>query len=187
MKLMFDQCFSLISINISHFNTSIVTKFYYYESLTSIDISSFNTPSVREMNDMFYHCSSLTYIVILIVLHMGYMCFDCSSLISINISNFNTPNVIKMYLMFSGCSSLTSINISIFNAFSATIENTLNQCSFLTSIDLLTFNTNKLAEIDNIFNDCSKLSYIDISTFHDSLNYEHGFYKFKQFLGYKSK
>ena len=63
---MFDSCTSLISIDLSKFNTSKVTNmgFMFYEcsSLVSADISNFDTSKVTDMSDMFYGCSSLVSI-----------------------------------------------------------------------------------------------------------------------------
>lgn len=63
---MFYWCRSLISIDLSSFNTTSVTDmasmFAYCESLTSLDLSNFNTPNVTDMSYMFQSCSSLNYL-----------------------------------------------------------------------------------------------------------------------------
>ena len=60
---MFYGCYSLESINLSSFNTTIVNNmsymFYDCYSLKSIDLSSFDTTNVNNMSNMFYNCSSL--------------------------------------------------------------------------------------------------------------------------------
>ena len=60
---MFYGCYSLVSINLSSFNTVNVNNmsymFYDCYSLKSIDLTSFNTTNVNNMNNMFYNCSSL--------------------------------------------------------------------------------------------------------------------------------
>ena len=94
---MFLCCRSLISVNLSNFNSNNVTNmscmFRNCSSLNSLNLSNFNTNNVKYMNDMFYGCSSLT---------------------SLNLSNFNTNNVNNMNHMFYKCSSLTSLNLSNF-------------------------------------------------------------------------
>ena len=121
---MFWRCSSLISIDLSSFNTSniIDLKSMFFEcfSLTSIDLSSFNTSNVRNMSYMFSECSSLKSIDLSsfntsTVNDMRYMFFECSSLESIDLSSFNTSNVRNMSFMFSNCSSLKSIDLSSFN------------------------------------------------------------------------
>ena len=55
--------FSLISINLSLFNSTKINNMYNMfcdcSSLKSIDLSSFNTTSVNNMYQMFNGCSSL--------------------------------------------------------------------------------------------------------------------------------
>ena len=63
MRLMFNGCSSLQSIDLSSFNTTNVNdmSFMFSEcsSLISINLSSFNTTNVKNMSEMFYGCSSL--------------------------------------------------------------------------------------------------------------------------------
>ena len=81
---MFENCKSLIQINISSFDTSSVetmnNMFYNCEKLTSIDLSNFNNIKLKQLDHMLHGCSSLAYI---------------------NITNFNTENVklLIQYLM----------------------------------------------------------------------------------------
>lgn len=57
MGSMFNNCASLISLDVSSFNTSNVTDmnrmFASCDALTSLDISSFDTGSVTNMQNMF--------------------------------------------------------------------------------------------------------------------------------------
>ena len=80
---MFFDCESLISIDLSNFNTQNVTNmsymFYGCESLTNINLSKFNTQNVQNMNYMFSGCNSLT---------------------NIDLFKFNTQNVTNMKFMF---------------------------------------------------------------------------------------
>ena len=54
---MFSYCSSLTSLNLSNFNTNIVTNmehmFSHCSSLTSLNISNFNTHNVTNMKEMF--------------------------------------------------------------------------------------------------------------------------------------
>ena len=60
---MFSECSSLISLDLSNFNTQNVTNmscmFSYCNSLTNLALSNFNTQNVTNMSDMFYGCNSL--------------------------------------------------------------------------------------------------------------------------------
>ena len=144
MNLMFYDCSSLTSLNLSSFNTQNVTAmesmFYGCSSLTSLDLSSFNTQKVRNMSYMFLGCSSLT---------------------SLNLSSFNTQNVTNMWYMFDGCSSLTSLNLSSFNTQNVTnMRSMFANCSSLTSLDLSSFNTQNVTNMRSMFYECSSLKTI---------------------------
>ena len=78
MYSMFSGCSSLTSLNLSNFDTSLVTNirsmFYGCSNLTSLDLSNFNTSNVIRMHNMFDGCRNLEYI---------------------NIKNFNENNLDK--------------------------------------------------------------------------------------------
>ena len=97
MSNMFDNCTSLTSLDLSHFDTGKVTDmsymFYYCNDLASLDVSSFDTEKVTNMTWMFGSCWALT---------------------SLDLSNFNTRNVTNMDYMFSYSSVL---NLSLGNGF----------------------------------------------------------------------
>ena len=83
---MFQDCKSLIDIDLSGFNTSKVTDMSYLFSwcsnLTNLDLRNFDTSNVKSMNYMFTGCSNLT---------------------ALDVSSFNTSNVLGMNCMFSSC------------------------------------------------------------------------------------
>ena len=60
---MFSKCSSLISLDLSNFNTQKVTNmnymFYNCNSLISLDTSNFNTVKLKKMEYIFYNCNSL--------------------------------------------------------------------------------------------------------------------------------
>ena len=66
MKVMFYECFSLTSLDVSGFKTENVTSmegmFYGCHSLKSLDLSGFKTNNVTNMYYMFHNCISLTTI-----------------------------------------------------------------------------------------------------------------------------
>ena len=82
---MFSVCSTLITLDLSNFNTSSVTNmsrmFSYCSSLTSLDLSMFNTSKVTDMS---------------------YMFSDCSSLTSLDISNFDFSNIASIENTFEG-------------------------------------------------------------------------------------
>ena len=108
MDSMFRACTNLIALDLSSFDTSMVTSmismFSFFDlkeqkkvssKLEKIDFGvSFITKDVTSMNDMFYGCSLLKML---------------------DLSNFDTSNVTDMYHMFAGCESLAEINLCTFD------------------------------------------------------------------------
>ena len=175
MRMMFCDCSSLTSLDVSNFNTENVTEmgymFYDCSSLTSLDVSNFNTENATYMYDMFTFCSSLTSLDVSNfntenVTNMNYMFAGCTSLTSLDLSNFNTANVTNMSDMFSACSSLTSLDLSNFNTANvANMSGMFCACSSLTSLDLSNFNTANVTNMLGMFQDCSSLTSLNLSNF----------------------
>jgi len=178
MNGMFQDCSSLILINLSNFNTSSVNymiyMFYNCYSLISINLSNFDTSNVQHMDGMFQDCSSLTSINLSnfntsSVNYMTYMFYNCYSLISINLSNFNTSNVNYMTYMFTNCSSLISINLFNFDTSNIdSLDRMFYNCFSLASINISSFNTSKVTNMNQMFYNCSSLTSINLSNFDTS-------------------
>ena len=125
---MFKECTDITEINLSNFDTSLVTSmdnmFEGCSSLTSLDLSNFNTSLVKRMIFMFSRCSSLT---------------------SLDLSNFDTSLVTLMDSMFSHCHSLTSLNLSNFNTSLLNSRDTMfKDCINLKYINLYNFEERKI-------------------------------------------
>ena len=192
MASMFNGCSSLISLDLSGFDTSKVSgsantrgeavatgmgsMFHNCTSLASLDLSNFNTSNVASMYSMFWNCSSLTNLdlsnfntVNVNGYGMNSMFYGCSNLTELNLSSFDTRNVTNMTNMFFGCSKLESINISSFNTSNVTIMSSMfRNCSSLISLDLSNFNTSNVTNLSNMFNGCSSLVNLNISSFNTS-------------------
>ena len=117
---MFYNLKNIITIDLSKFDSSLVTNFnlmlYYCTSLISINFDNFNTSNAISMVGLFMECTSLISLDLSMfntssVQAIDYMFFDCFSLTSLNIINFNTTLVLSMNYMFYNCNSLTSLNI----------------------------------------------------------------------------
>ena len=146
---MFANCNKIIEINLSKFDTSIVTSmdkmFYNCSSLISLNLSNFNISHVSIMASMFYGCSSLT---------------------SLDLSNFNATSVKIIESMFSGCSSLISLNLYNFNATKLNIMNDMfKNCFRLFSLDLSSFDTSGVTVMNNVFSGCTSLISLNLSNF----------------------
>ena len=172
---MFSGCSSLISIDLSNFNSiNVIDMSCFFSgcsSLTNIDFSNFNTNKVTNMRGMFSGCSSLISIDLSNfntnnVIDMAWLFSECSSLVNIDLSNFNTNNVQDMIRMFNKCSSLTNVDLSNFSTINISdMGGIFSDCSSLTNIDLSNFNTNKVNNMSRMFSGCSSLINIDLSNF----------------------
>ncbi|MBR5697008.1 MAG: BspA family leucine-rich repeat surface protein [Prevotella sp.] len=173
MAIMFLNCSSLTTLDVSSFNTAKVTSmrwmFWGCSSLTTLDLSTFNTENVTDMRDIFYGCSSLESLDLSSfntqnVTDMFGMFWGCSSLTTLDLSTFNTENVTDMGYMFSGCSSLESLNVSSFNTANVTnMTDMFTDCSALTTLDLSHFDTGKVTDMSNMFYWCIGLTSLNLS------------------------
>ena len=178
MSYMFYCCFSLVSIDLSLFNTNKVTNmsnlFCGCSSLKSINLSSFNTDNVTNMKMVFKGCTSLKSLDLTSfkkneVVDMSEMFSSCWSLVSIDLSSFNTDKVINMSKMFADCSSLKSLDLSSFNTDKVTNMNGMfhmfnHRCS-LKSINLSSFNTDEVTNMRDMFLHCNSLESLDLTSF----------------------
>ena len=165
---------------ISNLNTSAVKNmgvmFYNCSSLTSLDVSSFDTRKVTNMSCMFEGCSSLTSLDLSNfntsnVTDMNYMFHGCSGLTSLDLSNFDTSNVTNMMCMFYGCSGLTSLDVSSFNTSEVTgLFRFFEDCSSLTNLDISSFDTRKVDDMRNMFNNDKSLTTIYVGSQWDTSN-----------------
>ena len=119
LRSMFENCRSLISLDLSDWDTSNVTSMEYMFNgcyVKSLDLSGWDTSKVTNMNRMFYNCSGLT---------------------ELDLSSFDTSKVTSMGSMFSGCTSLISLILNDFdtsNITSTNINDMFMKCSGLTEI-----------------------------------------------------
>ena len=166
---MFCNCKNLKYFETSNFNISSLTNtkrtmkgmFQNCESLISLNLSSnFYTKNVEIMWDMFKGCSKLTDLYInnfdtSQVTDMESMFEGCSNLVSLNISNFNTTNVQYMNKMFYNCYSLKTLDFRGISSYSlATMRLMFFNCSSLEYLNLFSL-TEKAQSISEIFKGAS--------------------------------
>lgn len=98
MHHMFGKCSSLITLDLSSFDTSWVEDMGYMfaecESLKTLDLGHFDTSHVTNMDALFCNCKSLE---------------------NLDLSSFDTRKTEIMGHMFSGCDSLKTLDISSFD------------------------------------------------------------------------
>ena len=176
MSNMFANCVSLKSLDLSMFDTSLVTNMYgtfsNCISLTSLNLNGFNTSLVSLFFQTFYNCSSLKSLDLSSfdtsnAIYMTSMFSFCSSLISLNLSSFTTSKVYSMAGMFAYCSELKSLDLSNFyTSETQAMSNLFYNCTELFSLDISNFNTLMATEyISDVFTNCNNLKYINISNY----------------------
>ena len=175
---MFYNCRSLLSLDLSNFDTSSVIHmgcmFHDCNSLISLDLSNIDTSSVTNMIFMFYNCSTLKSIGLSnldtsSVQDMNFMFYNCYSLISLDLSNFDTSSVTDMNKMFYNCSSLKSLDLSNFNTSSVINMGCMFQyCSSLLSLDISNFDTSSVTNMEFMFYNCYSLISLNLDKFNAS-------------------
>lgn len=172
-KFMFYGLPGLLSINLSHLDTSNVTSmeamFCYCGGLTDLDVSSLNTRNVANMSGMFIGCSGLTALDLSSfntskVSDMSSMFCDCSGLTSLDLSHLDTRNVTNMSSMFSGCSGLTSLDLASLDTGKVTnMSGMFRGCSSLTNLDFSLLDTQKVTDMGYMFCECSSLTALNLT------------------------
>ena len=178
MSLMFADCDSLRTLDLSNFNTSNITNmasmFSGCRYLKSIDLSSFDTSNVTTMASMFYGCYDLKSVDLSsfdnsnVVTLNGMFC-GCNHLESINLSSFSNANVETMGSMFDGCKNLKSLDLSNFDTSNVEYMGAMfRNCISLKTLDLSNFNTSNVESMNAMFEYCTNLESIDLSSFDTS-------------------
>ena len=120
---MFYNCRNLkyLYLDNSNFDNSFITSmkgvFENCESIVSLNLKNFYTPKVEIMWNMFKGCSHLTDLNIKNfdtskVTDMQSMFEGCSNIISLNLNHFKTSNVQYMNKMFQNCVKLEVLNFA---------------------------------------------------------------------------
>ena len=146
-SFMFCDCYNIINIDLSSFDTSEVNNMYRMFNncikLNNINLSNFNTQNVSNMGLMFNKCINLK---------------------NINLSEFNTKNVSNMDAMFSNCNILETIDLSSFDTTNLKkIVKLFSNCKNLTYIDISSFICNNVKSLKDIFEGITCLKKLKIS------------------------
>ena len=123
MHHMFGKCSSLITLDLSSFDTSWVEDMGYMfaecESLKTLDLGHFDTSHVTNMDALFCNCKSLENLDLSSfdtrkTEIMGHMFSGCDSLKTLDISNFDIRQIKEDYFSFeeyTGLSKLTHVKV----------------------------------------------------------------------------
>ena len=113
------------------------------DGVKTLDLPGWNTSNVREMDEMFECCDSLT---------------------SLDLSDWDTGNVRSMYLMFGSCEKLKSIDLSGWDT--SNVKNMCGvffNCRDLNDLDLSGWDTSGVVNMYWMFQDCESLQSLDLS------------------------
>ena len=165
-------------IDVSHFNTSMVTNmggmFSNKPNLTSLNLSNFDTSKVTDMHMMFYDTSGLTSLDISNfdtsqVTNMRSMFEGMTNLTSLDVSSFNTSKVKYMGEMFYNAANLSSLNLSNFDTSNVTyMDSMFSGMTNLNSLDVSSFNTSNVIKMSSMFAKMANLTSLNISSFNTS-------------------
>ena len=149
----------------------------------NINLNNFDTSNVTNMNGMF-SMSSVEKIIGLEnfdtsnVTHMGLMFDTTSKLTSIDVSSFNTSNVFSMQGMFEMSGAAEIKGLENFNTSNVTDMSVMFLRTNVTSLDLSSFDTSKVANMNNMFSSMSNLTTIYVSDKFDVTNVRESSYMF---------
>lgn len=152
MTMMFWDCSSLTSVDLSYFDTQkcelFMGMFSGCTSLASIDVSSFNTSNAKYMNNMFQGCTSLK---------------------SLDLNNFDTGKVYDFHEMFRDCSNLETLHIEKFDCENGTnFFGMFQDCGKLKTVTI----PSTVRQADNMLYGCKKMQDV----------YYHGLEPFDQWI-----
>ena len=171
---MFYNCYNLINVDLSSFNTKNVSNMegmFSCNELKSIDLSLINTENVTNMSSLFNFCvnlenCNLSNLNTKKVINMKNMFHKCNKLQKIDLSSFETKNVTNMEGMFGSCFSLNDIDLSLFNTKKVNnMSFMFGYCEGLKSLNLSSFDTKNVTNMNGMFENCSNLKILDLSSF----------------------
>ena len=126
-------------------------------SIISIDLSNFDSSQIIDISGMFKDCSKLNYINfsnfdVSFVENLDELFYNCISLTSLDLSNLYTISAVSMEGMFQNAESLISLDLKNFDTSSVTnMKNMFNNCKSLKHINLISFVEKENLLIENIF------------------------------------
>ena len=169
----FSNCYSLISLDASSWDTSAVTNmnsmFNNCYSLSYLDVGDWDTSKVTNMGNMFFYCYSLSYLDVSkwdtgAVTNMSNMFYGCASLTYLDVSDWDTSKVTNMNSMFNTCKSLTNLDVSDWDTGAVTnMNNMFSSCVSLTYLDVSKWDTSAVTNMGGMFSDCPSITDLDVS------------------------
>ena len=178
VKKMFFNIDSIISLDLSHLDTSLITDMSYmfqYCDINAVNLSNLNLLSVKKMDymfeDSFIESIYLNNLNTKKLEDITYLFSGSKSLEYVYINNFDTSKVTEINInnIFKGCYSLKSVFLSNLNFSNVKkMNNLFSDSPLLESLTLYNLSTKNLQDINHMLYNYSKLLYLNITYFDTS-------------------
>ena len=172
MKGMFEDCYSVTSLDLSGFSTDNVTDmtdlFKNCYSMTALDLSDWTLTNVTPMESLrdCFNLKTLTMQNAWMPTIMSGMFKDFTTLTTLDLSGCHTEDVTSMYQLFYGCKGLKTLNLSGWNTSNVkNMNHMFYGCSTIETLNLESFDTQNVTGMISMFYNCSKLTSLDLSGF----------------------
>ena len=164
MKGMFEDCYSVTTLDLSGFSTDNVTDmtdlFKNCYSLSSLDMSEWTLSNTNPMESL-RECPSLTTLTmnnVWMPTNMSGMFKDMSSLTTLNLSGSLTDAITDLSELFYGCSNLTNLNLTDCNTSNVVrMSGMFSGCTSLQRLDVSGWDLSNVTTTEDMFNGCSSL------------------------------
>lgn len=131
---MFNDCQYLKKVDLSHFDTSNLTKiFAMFQSCVNLETLIFFKSPLDKLT------------------HMNFFLHNCSKIKSISWSNFNQEIAVKMEYLFTGCHELETVDLSNFKAKIMSAEYMFNECDNIKKVDLSGLVSTDESDLETMF------------------------------------
>ena len=164
MKGMFEDCYSVTTLDLSSFSTNNVTDmtdlFKNCYSLSSLDMSEWTLTNVTPMESLrdCINLKSLTMQNAWMPTDMSGLFKDLCSLETLNLSGSLTDAITDMSELFYGCSSLTDLNLTDCNTSNVVrMSGMFSGCTSLQKLNVSGWDLSNVTTTEDMFNGCSSL------------------------------
>ena len=164
MKGMFENCYSVTSLDLSGFSTDNVTDmtdlFKNCFSLSTLDMSEWTLTNFTPMESLrdCFNLKSLTMQNVWMPADMSGMFKDMNSLTTLNLSGSLTDAITDFSELFYGCSSLTDLDLTDCNTSNVvSMSGMFSGCTSMQKLDVSGWDLSNVRTTEDMFNGCSSL------------------------------
>ncbi len=170
MKGMFEDCYSVTTLDLSGFSTDNVTDmtdlFKNCYSLSTLDLSEWTLSNTNPMESL-RECPSLTTLTmnnVWMPTNMSGMFKDMSSLTTLNLSGSLTDAITDLSELFYGCSNLTNLNLADCNTSNVVnMSQMFRNCTSIENVNIIGMNTGNVLDMSGMFSGCTSLQKLNVS------------------------